>query len=38
MRKLLTVALLAAFGMVLFNGCRAEGEIGKTSSGISVPR
>lgn len=38
MRKLVTLVVLAAFGLTVFGGCRVSGEIDKPDSSTSVAR
>jgi hypothetical protein len=38
MRTILTVAIVLAMSMLAVVGCKAEGEIGDTQSGIAAPR
>jgi len=38
MARLLTLVMLGIFGLVALVGCRAEGEVGETHSGVVAPR
>jgi hypothetical protein len=38
MKRIASLVLIVFVGMIALAGCKAEGEIGDTSSGISAPR
>ena len=38
MKRIASLVLLMVVGMLVFTGCKAEGEIGDTSTGVSAPR
>ena len=38
MKRIASLVLILFVGMIALAGCKAEGEIGDTSSGISAPR
>ena len=38
MKRIESLVLILVVGMIALVGCRAEGEIGDTSTGISAPR
>ena len=38
MKRIASLVLVLLVGMIALAGCRAEGEIGDTSTGVSAPR
>jgi hypothetical protein len=38
MKRIASLVLILFVGMIALAGCKAEGEIGDTSTGISAPR
>ena len=38
MKRIASLVLILVVGMIALVGCRAEGEIGDTSTGVSAPR
>lgn len=38
MKRIASIVVILVVGLLAFSGCKAEGEIGDTSSGVSAPR
>jgi hypothetical protein len=38
MKRIASLVLILFVGMIALAGCKAEGEIGDTSTGVSAPR